>query len=487
MGAFLAYNLKLSFCFVLFYMLYKTILSRNTFYRINRRVLLSSYLIILFVPFIDLRTHQPTDIYLFISGYEQFFTHPTAVQIQWTDIIVSVYLAGMLFFGLRYLYFTAKIGLILLQGEKVREQTGRRLVITNKHIAPFSWMNFMVISRTDWMENREAIMAHESAHIANSHFMDLFIAEIFSVIQWYNPSIWLIKNELKDIHEFEADDMVLDSGLNPKQYQLLLIKKAVGSQRFNSMTNSLNHSKLKKRITMMLKEKSSPWAKMKYLTILPLIAFALAVFARPEISENLDRISEVKVSELTSIIETKIENFSAPPEKVAETIPLPVMEKDTLPVERRERIKQELLQFLEQKRSESDNEEVRKSIDETRQRVIQDLEEVRKRFESEEWKNELRTYEMSAEMREQLNRQIAEVRRRFESEEWKNEMKRFEMSAEMREKLRQQMEEVRRRFESEEWKNEMKRFEMSAEMREKLRQQVEEVRKRSESEEWKVR
>ena len=360
MGAFLAYNLKLSFCFVLFYILYKTILSRNTFYKINRRVLLCAYFIILFIPFIDLRTPQSTEIYVWISGYEQFFIYPSAAQIKWTDIIVSVYLAGMLFFGLRYLYFTLKIGLILLKGEKIREHKGRRLVVTDATIAPFSWMNFIVISRTDFVENREEILAHESAHIVQGHFLDLFIAEIFSVMQWYNPSIWLIKNELKDLHEFEADNMVLDSGLNPKQYQLLLIKKAVGSQRFNSMTNSLNHSKLNKRITMMLKEKSSPGAKMKYLTILPLIAFALAVFARPEIAENLDRISEVKVSEIPSIIEATIENFSVPPEKKAELNPDVVMQKDTLPadervkIERERRIKEDLFQYLLQKRLEAE-------------------------------------------------------------------------------------------------------------------------------------
>ena len=422
MGAFLAYNLKLSFCFVLFYILYKTALSRNTFYRINRCVLLYAYLITLFVPIIDLRIRQSTDIYLFVASYEQFFIQPTEAQIKWTDIIVSVYLAGILFFCLRYLYFTAKIGLILLRGESVRERKGRRLIVTNKQIAPFSWMNFIVISRTDLAENREEIMAHESAHIAKSHFIDLFIAELFSVIQWYNPSIWLIKNELKDIHEYEADHTALDSGLNPKQYQLLLIKKAVGSQRFNSMTNSLNHSKLKKRITMMLKEKSSQGAKMKYLTILPLIAFALAVFARPEISSNLDRISEVKVSELTSIIETKIENFSAPPEKNAGMRPVEVFEKDTLPAKVQAEIQHQ-------------------------------MGEVRRYFESDEWKEQMKNFEMSAEKQEQLRQQMEELRKRFESDEWKEQMKRLELefSAEKQEQLRQQMEELRKRFESDKW------------------------------------
>ena len=444
MGAFLAYNLKVSFCFVLFYILYKTVLSRNTFYKINRRVLFFSYLIIFLVPFINLHTSQSTEFYLFISSYEQFFIQPSPPQIKWTDIIVSIYMAGVLFLGLRYLYYTAKIVWILLTGEKVRNRTEQRIVVTNRNVAPFSWINHIVLSRNDFEEHGEEIIAHESAHVDNGHFIDLFLAELFSIIQWYNPSIWLIKNELKDIHEYEADHTVLDSGFNPKQYQLLIIKKAVGSQRFNSMTNSLNHSKLNKRITMMLKEKSSPWAKMKYLTVLPLIAFALTVFARPEISNNLDKISDVKVSELTSIIETKIENFTVSPEKMAEQNPVQFIWTDSLTAEEKEKNRQMMVEV--QKR----------------------LEEVHKQFESEEWKEKIKQFELSTEVQEEVAKQIEEVRKQFESEEWKENIKQFELSVEKHEQLRQQMEEVRKQFESKEWIENLKQFELSTEEREQI-------------------
>ena len=445
MGAFLAYNLKVSFCFVLFYILYKAVLSRNTFYKMNRRVLFFSYLVFLLAPVIDLRTPQSTGFYLFIAGYEQFFVQPNPAQIKWTDIIVSVYMAGILFFSLRYLYYTAKIVWILLNGEKVRHYKGRRVVITERNIAPFSWINHIVVSRNDFITNGEEIIAHESAHVGHGHFVDLFLAELFTIIQWYNPSIWLIKNELKDLHEYEADHSVLDSGFNPRHYQLLLIKKAVGSQRFNSMTNSLNHSKLKKRITMMLKEKSSPWAKMKYLTVLPLIAFALTVFARPEISGNLDKISEVKVSELSSIIETKIEEFSIPPGKNVEERPFVVVEKDSLSAEMREKIRLQ-------------------------------MEEVRKQFDSEAWRQKVKEFELSAEMQEKIRQQMEEVRKQFDSEEWRQKVKEFELSAEMQEKLRQQMEEVRKQFESEEWKNQLQ-IDLSADIQKNIKLQIEEAHK----------
>jgi hypothetical protein len=324
MGAFLAYNIKLSICFILFYLLYKLLLCRNTFYRTNRVVLLSAYLLMLLIPFIPIRTSQPVEIYNVLSKYElhliQAFYMPVEMvsvkaEISWADIVVFVYLSGVLFFILRYIYFTIRIGLLVRSGEKSNLGNGIRLIIVEKEITPFSWLKNMLISRKDYAENSDSILKHELAHIRHQHSMDLLLAEIFVVIQWYNPAIWLIKNELKDIHEYEADDAVLHSGVNVKQYQLLLIAKAVGSQRFNSMTNSFNHSKLKKRITMMMRKKTSRWARLKYLTILPLAAFAVAIFARPEVSNKLNEISRVEVSNFPSIIEEKFEEISGLPEK----------------------------------------------------------------------------------------------------------------------------------------------------------------------------
>ena len=124
-------------------------------------------------------------------------------------------------------------------------------------------MKFVVISEKDLKENREEILTHEYAHIRKRHSIDLLIADICIFFQWFNPASWLLKQELQNIHEFEADESVIAQGIDAKKYQLLLIKKAVGT-RLYSMANSFNHSSLKKRITMMLKKKSNPWARLKY-------------------------------------------------------------------------------------------------------------------------------------------------------------------------------------------------------------------------------
>ena len=104
-----------------------------------------------------------------------------------------------------------------------------------------------------------------------------------------------MKQELQNIHEYEADEAVINEGINARDYQLLLIKKAVGT-RLYSMANSFNHSKLKKRITMMLKEKSNPWARLKYLYVLPLAAIAVTRFL--PVPKSLKRLMRFLPSKL---------------------------------------------------------------------------------------------------------------------------------------------------------------------------------------------
>ena len=196
-------------------------------------------------------------------------------------------------------------GVIGMQLPMQKLVDGIHLILMDQPVVPFSWMRTIVISRKDFEESGIEIMTHEMAHIKARHSIDLLISEICILFHWFNPSVWLLRQELQNIHEYEADESVLNQGVDAKRYQLLLIKKAVGAQRFTSMANSFNHSSLKKRIAMMLKQKSSPWARLKYLYVLPLAALTVVAFARPEISHELEKISSVKISEIIPVQEKK--------------------------------------------------------------------------------------------------------------------------------------------------------------------------------------
>ena len=320
MGTFFVYILKTSICLTGFYLFYRLLLSKETFHRFNRVALLGILLLSLLIPFCEITVPKESEVQQTLLTIEQILTladHVPQTEVEvlpssiplWLPVLLCIYLLGILFFLGRNLYSLSHMLRLLHGGRQEKLEKGITLIIHDKNIAPFSWMKYVVISEKDLQENGKEILIHEMAHVHNRHSIDLLISDICIIFQWFNPTSWLLKQELQNIHEYEADETVIRQGVNAKQYQLLLIKKAVGT-RLYSMANSFNHSKLKKRITMMLKEKSSPWARMKYLYVLPVAAITLTAFARPEISNELNEISTIKVNDITSILDAKEVNNS---------------------------------------------------------------------------------------------------------------------------------------------------------------------------------
>ena len=318
MGVFFIYILKSSVCLVLFYLFFRLLLSKETFHRFNRMALLGVLFFSLLIPCIEVTTRHQVEVQQAVLSIEQLLlmaeleatpANVGAVQetpaISWVQIVLLVYLAGILFLACRNIYSLICLFRLIHSGKHEKLEKGVTLVVHNQEIAPFSWMKYIVISRKDLEENGREILIHEMAHIHHRHSVDLLVADICIFFQWFNPGAWLLKQELQNVHDYEADETVINEGVNAKEYQLLLIKKAVGT-RLYSMANSFNHSKLKKRITMMLKEKSSPWARLKYLYVLPVAAIAVTAFARPEVSDKVEKISSVKVNDLAAIVETKV-------------------------------------------------------------------------------------------------------------------------------------------------------------------------------------
>ena len=312
MGLFFVYILKSSVCLALFYLFYRLLLSNETFHRFNRMALLGLLVLSCLIPLMEVTVKDPSDVSLPFLSLEEMLMMASVESVEvveeaepvvfpWRELLLMGYLAGILFFFLRHVWSLGRM--LRLIGRCQKEMLGQGIVLFThrEKVAPFSWMKAIVISEADLEESGEAILKHESAHIRNGHSWDLLLAEVCIFFQWFNPAAWLLKQELQNIHEFEADEWVISQGIDAKKYQLLLIKKAVGA-RLYSIANSFNHSSLKKRITMMIKKKSNPWARMKYLYVLPLAAIAVAAFARPEVSNQLSEISSVKVNDLTSIM-----------------------------------------------------------------------------------------------------------------------------------------------------------------------------------------
>lgn len=318
MGTLLAYSIQSSVCLTLFYVFYKALLSRDTFHHFNRILLLSMIGLAIGIPVATYFIPLTSPAYPFPIAAELGGTrvipadvpdHDPASQNNLLVYVLIIYIAGICFCLLRNIAGIAHILWIIRKGKQFAYANHVKLIVhTDNRILPFSWMKYIVISQSDMDEAGETILLHEQAHIHHRHTLDLLLAELCVLLQWYNPGAWLLYRELQAIHEYEADEAVIRQGVEAKQYQLLLIKKAVGS-RLYSMANSFNHSNLKKRITMMLQKKSSSWARVKYVYILPLTAMAVVALAHPEISQPFEEISSVKVSDfITRIDPATVEN-----------------------------------------------------------------------------------------------------------------------------------------------------------------------------------
>lgn len=316
MGALLLYILKSTICLILFYLGFKALLSNDTFFRFNRWVLLVGIATCMLLPAIKIQTSEPLLIQQpiihlekMIAGEETVVTYLSdnnpevdmipvvtpAKMIDWGQIIALLYWVGFIFCLMTTLLSFRKMFVLIWSGRKL--QQGRyTLILVPSCVSPFSWGRYIILSEEDYEKHPDEILTHEMMHLKSHHSIDLLFVECILWLHWFNPAIWLLKRELKDIHEYQADKGVLTQGVDATKYQLLLVKKAVGSSLY-TLANSFNHSKIKKRITMMLKGKSNNWARLKLLLLVPVGLIVLNAFARPEVNRQLETLVQSKDKE----------------------------------------------------------------------------------------------------------------------------------------------------------------------------------------------
>ena len=394
------------------------------------------------------------------------------VEIPWRQIGIVIYLAGVA--AVIFVTVRSIVGLhrLMRRGRCERLDDGTTLVRMDENVAPISWCRNIVISERDLRENGAAILAHERAHVRLQHSLDLMLVDLAGAVQWFNPAMWLLRRDLRAIHEYEADAAVIASGVDARSYQLLLIRKAVGG-RWYSIANSFNHSKLKNRITMMLREKSSRRTRARALLLLPLAGLALGAFAetvyvRPE-DKVTKEFSENQLSEtqIASDIESAAGSRIGMPRGAGDDAV--VVAGDTV------------------RRGEMPKTRNWDSLSE------QERERIRKYFESDEWKQKIQEIEESSKKLEEYfnsdewkanDKKLENMDEYFNSDDWKRKIQEIEESSKKLEEY----------FNSEEWKAKTKELEKmgeyleSDEWKQKM-QEIEESSKKLEeyfnSDEWK--
>lgn len=299
MGKLLAYLIISGITMLAMYLVYKLFIARDNQHGFNRALLLAIYLVSFsaypLYNLLDKIASEPeiknTNGIVEVGN----ITLEPAAQPIWGTILIWIFLIGALIVTVRTIITWIRIVRVVRSGERLKKDGYTLVVINNDKIAPFSWMHYVVINREDFDNQNSAIIAHELKHVRSFHWLDLLIAQIVCIVNWFNPAAWFMRDELMLVHEYQADMSVIDNDHNPQEYQMLLIKKAVGS-RFPSLANSINHSKLKKRITMMYKSKSGAGSKLKALALVPMVALALGVATVPAVKAAVSTISNSEVS-----------------------------------------------------------------------------------------------------------------------------------------------------------------------------------------------
>ena len=315
MGTLFVYAIKSGICLTVFYLFYKFLLSNETFHKLNRAALLGILILSLTLPAFNFNfsmavSEQNFEIpmeFILLAQSNIALPQPEAAGVTFMHFLLLAYIVGIVFFAVRNIFSIIKICILIRTGKKQRIENNITIVLTANNISPFSWFRYIVICEKDFAENGEAIVEHEKAHIAKRHSLDLLLCEIYDIVQWFNPAAWLFKRELQNIHEYQADETVINKGIDTKQYKLLLIQKAVGERLF-VMANNFNKNKLSKRIKMMSKQKSNPYSRLKYLYVLPLLALVVTVFANPQVQNEMNRISAVSINDFAPASDADTEN-----------------------------------------------------------------------------------------------------------------------------------------------------------------------------------
>ena len=279
------YDLKVAALIAVFYLFYMLLLARETTHTLNRAVLLSGIALSVVLPLCIITFHRTEVVEYSLpsvtvaSNVSAAMPQPMEQSFDWTVLLTVILLSGTL---LRLVFIALSYRILnkmIRDSEKHTLQSGTRVCVVDAPIAPFSWMRNVVLSRADWLSQSDSILAHEEAHVRHHHSYDVVVVEVLTALQWFNPVVWFLRQELRTLHEYEADASVLSHGFDESQYIHLLMQKATGIKAC-ALANGIHTPKTKKRIIMMLKTKSKRSTWLKALYIVPIVLVSLAMSAK---------------------------------------------------------------------------------------------------------------------------------------------------------------------------------------------------------------
>ena len=291
---FLTYELKVAVLIAVFYLFWRLLVAKETWHRLNRIVLLSTAVASFVLPLCVITIHQTIEV--IPAATEQVSTAVVPVEeitmpleiapvitktgqpFIWQQLLTLIYIIGVIVVLSKMLLSLWRLHRMISGSEIHPLADGRQIAVSEKATSPFSWWKTVFLNHQDFEEGTTALLTHELGHLRLHHSADVFLTELLTALQWFNPAMWMLRADLRAIHEYEADQQVLSHGFDDIQYLHLLIRKAAGQSGY-SLANGISNSALKKRINMMLQTKSPRCNSLKLLALLPIVGITLALNA----------------------------------------------------------------------------------------------------------------------------------------------------------------------------------------------------------------
>ena len=301
------YVIKAAITLALLYSCFFIFLSKETFHRFNRCMLVGIMLVSLVMPMFHFTTEHPTTLNEEVYQMQNYIQHDTAPiivtaqqprGITWIQALTWIYMAGVVLMLILTLVQATSLIRFMSSGVRHTDSQGNTVILHNNDVPPFSIFRYIVMSVKDYESCRQYILTHEQEHIRLGHTYDLLLLQGMKTLMWFNPFIWFLSRDLKAVHEYEADQAVINQGIDAKSYQQLLVMKVVGN-RLQPFTNNLNHGSLKKRIVMMYQKPSNRWLMLKALCAIPVAALTINTFATPIETDPVEDM--VKTLETTNV------------------------------------------------------------------------------------------------------------------------------------------------------------------------------------------
>ena len=299
MATFIIYAIRWAVTLTLLYSLYRLLLQRETFHRLNRSVLLAILVVSPLLPLVPLHTNEPTAMDAVLTRIEEplmslstdannadatLATSENAVSGLWVRYLSYIYLIGIAAALAVYMFRLLTLMRVIRRSHRISHPIVPKdvhLMLDMRIKQPSSWMHWIFIGPIDLKQNAEAVLRHELAHVRMKHSWDVILCDLTYHLLWCLPFVWMLRQDLVDVHEFQADEAVLQGGVTLEDYEHLLVRKAVPTQ-FIPIMNTLRCGAVKKRFAMMHSGQSSQWSRLKLLYLVPALAASLWVSAQAE-------------------------------------------------------------------------------------------------------------------------------------------------------------------------------------------------------------